>query len=456
MHGAEGEVGRGSGLRRLLAAVAAFLHERRLARHIRRAGIVRGPLRVPRSAPGAARDARAAVRAGLPVEAFLRHRLAGYATRLPVPLEALPVIVDVEAGEAVVRARPRPGVLGPRLGPATPAIAPPDEARLQRTLREAEAAAGALGERAAAARSRADAAARELTGALASGAVVARPVIDATAEQLGRPPVDAAWPVHALRGAAGVLLAAEAWRFAEPVLLRAGVAPEGLEAALLSAPLPSALVILSATAAAAAAFAFAWVALSCGADAAAATPERGRGRLLLAWAAGTALLVPSIAAAATAPDPVSGLVLAATLPFAGAALWRGGGALAARRAAAAQAALEWDRARAREEVERGRRAEACARAEAEARAAEARRAEAEARVRSLHADVAAAARIAEEAARAAAERLDRVAEALAAALEEDRYLYLRAAGERTWVPRRRPALARVEPPVAPERLGAVS
>jgi hypothetical protein len=70
--------------------------------------------------------------------------------------------------------------------------------------------------------------------------------------------------------------------------------------------------------------------------------------------------------------------------------------------------------------------------------------------------VAAAARIAEEAALATAERLDRVAEALAAALEEDRYLYLRAAGERSLLPRRRPALARVEPPVAPERLGAVS
>jgi hypothetical protein len=456
MHGAEGEVGRGSGVRRLLAVVAASLHERRLARRVRRAGRIRGPLRVARSAPGAARDARAAVRAEIPVEDFLRHRLAGYATRLPVPLEALPVIVDVEAGGAVVRARPRPGVLGPRLGPAAAALAPPDEVRLQRALREAEAAAGAQGERAIAARSRADAAARELAGALASGAVVARPAIDATAEQLGRPAVDPAWPVHALRGAAIVLLAGEAWRFAEPVLARAGVAPEALEAALLAAPLPSALAILSAAGAAAAAFAFAWVALSCGADAALATPERGRGRLLLAWAAGAALLVPSIAAAATAPDPVSGLVLAATLPFAGAALWRGAGALAARRARTGEAALAWDRERAREEVERGRRVEACARAEAEARAAEARRAAAEARVRSLHADVAAAARIAEEVARAAAERLDRVAEALAAALEEDRYLYLRAAGERSLLPRRRPALARVEPPVAPERLGAVS
>src|SRR5262245_535072 len=64
--------------------------------------------RVPRSRLAAALDARLAVRSGVRLDDFLRHRLARYAARLPIPLEALPVTFDVEGGEAVVRPRPAP------------------------------------------------------------------------------------------------------------------------------------------------------------------------------------------------------------------------------------------------------------------------------------------------------------------------------------------------------------
>ena len=450
---AEGAVGRG-GIRKLVAKLALCLRERAVEARVRRAGQPHAAPRVPRSALAVSLDARAAVRAGLRLDDFLRQRLAWYATRLPVPLEALPVTAEIQGGEAILRARPSPGVLGPRLGaPAAPS--PRDDAWTARSLAEAEAALAVLAERAEVARGRADATVRELGAALETGAVVSRPPIDATAEQLGRPAVEPSWPVHALRAAAGALLVAEAWRFSGATFARAGVTPDAIEVALRASPLPASLALLSACAVAATAFAFAWLALSRGADASAAWPPGPRARLVLAAAAASALIVPSVAAAATAADPVSGLVLAAALPFAGAALWRGASALEARRGVALGAALAWDRERAHEELARGRRVEACARADAEALLAVARRDAAAERLRALQGVALAAARIAELTARAAAERLDRLAEGLAAALEQDRYAFLRTAGERA-LPAPRPALARVEPPIGPERMGAAS
>ena len=60
--------------------------------------------RLGRSRAGVALEARAAVRAGIRLDDFLRHRLARYAADLPVALEELPVEIDVEGGEPVVRA----------------------------------------------------------------------------------------------------------------------------------------------------------------------------------------------------------------------------------------------------------------------------------------------------------------------------------------------------------------
>ena len=88
--------------------------------------------RLSRSRLAAAVEARLAVRAGVRLEDFLRSRLAKYAARLPVTLDDLPVHVDVEGGEAVVRAKPPPrrprgaaalarrGPPGPRPGSPAP------------------------------------------------------------------------------------------------------------------------------------------------------------------------------------------------------------------------------------------------------------------------------------------------------------------------------------------------
>jgi len=286
-------------------------------------------------------------------------------------------------------------------------------------------------------------------------AQVARPAVEATPEQLGRPPVPSALPVHALRALVGLLLAAEAWRFSGPTLAGAGVAAGdgAVEAALHAAPLATALALLFALGGAAAAFAFAWLALARGADAVAAGTEAGRRSLLLAAAGAAAALVPAVAAAASARDRGAQLALLAAVPFGAAALVRAASDLGARRAAAAALGLAWDRERAREAVERGRREEVWLRAAEALRAAEEERAEARRRLARLHRDALAAERAADLAARAEAERLERQCESLACALELDRYLYVRFAAERAGADLDRPRTRVVEGGVPTERLG---
>jgi hypothetical protein len=439
---------------RWLGEAAEIWRERRSERRARAAARLGVAPRLPRSTLAAAIDARLAVRAGVRVDDFLRHRLARYAGKLPVALEALPVMVEVEGGEVVVRARPRPRSLGPRPdgGAASGPVPAPWSAR---ELRDAEAALDALEARTGETRARADAAERDLAAALASGAIVARPAVEATAEQLGRPPVPTAAPVHALRGFVALLLAAEAWRFSGPILAGAGVPADGggLEAGLRAAPVATALALLFAVGGAAAAFTFAWLALCRGADAVDAGAAAGRRPLLLAAAAGAAALVPAVAAAATAPGAWAQLALLAAVPFGAAALTRASVALDARRDAAAALALAWDRERAREVVERGRREELWLRAAEELRATQAARTEARRRVARLHRDAIAAARAADLSARAEAERLERISEGLACALELDRYLYVRFAAERAGAAVDRPRTRVVEGGVAAERLG---
>jgi hypothetical protein len=432
--------------------VVEVLRERRAERRARALAAAGPAPRLPRSPLGAAVDARLAVRAGVRLDDFLRHRLARYAARLPVALEALPVTVDIAGGEAVIRPRARPRSFGPR--PEAAAGAAARESWAARELREAEAELDRLDACAGAAHARLEAVEVELAAAVAQGTVVARPAVDASAEQLGRPPVPPAAPILALRAFAGALLAAEAWRFSGPVLAAAGAAPAGgLEEALRAAPVGAGLALVLAAGGGAAAFAFAWLALSRAADALAATAETGRRPLLLVTAAGTGALVPAIAAATAAPARWAQLALLGAVPFAGAVLVRVARALETRRAAAATLALAWDRERAREALERGRREEVWHLAAEALRDALAAREDARRRLARLHRAAAAAERTARLSALADAERHDRLAEALACSLELDRYLYVRLAAARAVLPAERPALARAAAPVAAERLG---
>lgn len=446
-------------LRKLLAILADAWRERSAERRAARAARPGGPEpRLARSRMEAALDARSAVRAGVRLDDFLRHRLARYAARLPVPLESLPVAIDVEGGEATVKPRVVPRPAGTRAPPPPPA--PLAQALVEREgpyatreIRDAEAALDGLDARVASAREHIAKLSRDLADAFAAGVLVARPDIEATAEQLGRPPVPSPAFASAIRGFVVALLGAEAWRFSAPVLRGAGISPDGLAAALRAQPLPAGLGLVFAVGAAAAAFAFAGLAVARAADAVALANAPRKRALLVATSVAAALAAGAIAAAAHAPDLWADVVLLVTVPFAAALAWREAGRLAQARAAALEAALGWDRERAKEAFERGRRFEVLERATAELRAAESERDAARRRLQALQRRAVDADRRAMFAARAEARRLERLAEGLAGALELDRYLFIRIAADRSREAAPRPVHGRLEPAVANERLG---
>jgi hypothetical protein len=458
--GVEGAAqGRTPALRRAFEAVVEAWRER--ASEKRAAGRVRplgGEPRLRRSRLGAALEARLAVRSGVRVEDFLRNRLAKYAGRLPVPLEALPVTFDVEGGEVVVRPRAAARRIdkGPRPEqPAGPrALVEREGPYAAREIRDAETALDQLDASAAAARARLEAIEVAIGEALASGKIVAAPLVEATPEQLGRPPVPSGLPILGIRAFVASLLVAEAWRFSAPILAASGIAPDALEGALRANPLPAALALAFAVGAAAAAFTFAAAAAGRAAEAISLTAEPRRRFLLFATASGAALLVPGVAAAAAAPERWPHLALLALVPFAGALLWRAAASLARARATAEAASLEWDRARAVEALERGRHEEVRARAAARLAGLEAERAQARRKVQKLHRLAVGAERSAELTARSEGRRLDRLSEGLACALELDRYLYVRLSSEQVHVYDERPARPpRLEHAVSAERFG---
>jgi hypothetical protein len=415
--------------------------------------------RLLRSRLAAAMDARMAVRAGVPLEDFLRNRLARYAARLPVPLEDLPVTVEISGGEALVHAKAPSRTFGPR--PAAPEPPSPTRALVARDgpgaareIEEAQSALEALDARATAVQERIETHAHAFADALASGAIAPRPDVEATPEQLGRPPVPSPAPLWALRLFVGGLAVAEAWRFSGPVLAAAGIDAAGVDAALGLAPWRAGLALAFALGAAAAVFAFAAVAIARAADALDEARSPRRNALGALAAAAAAVCAGSVAIAASSDARWAEAVLLVAVPFTGALLARWSAALARRHAGAQDAALAWDRDRAQEALERGRRAEVLAAAQEELHAVDAARAAARRRVAKLERRAIEAERHAALATLADARRLDRLAEGLAGALELDRYLFVRLAAERDHASLPRPVRAgRLEAAVATERLG---
>jgi hypothetical protein len=451
--------GKGSFGERVSRASAEAARRREARRALREE---RAPARDPqveRSRVAVAFEARLAVRSGVRLDDFLRGRLARYAARLPVPLEALPASIDVEGGEPVVRARPSRAAkpvpiegIEPWLEPLVAREGP----QAAREIADAVAAVGALQARTQAARERVDALARQLADDLAAGAVPSPPRIDATPEQLGRPAVPPPALPAILQGFVLALLAAEAWRFAGPALVAAGFEPGvGPVRAIETGPLPAAMGLVFALGAAVAVFAFASFSLA-RARAAIAQAEAPRRRAVFAAGAiGSASLAAGVAAAAGTEASWAHVVLLAAVPFGGALLLDAASRLWTARGCALDAALAWDRARACEFAEHARRDEVVERAQAElARSADdldaARR-----RLRSLERRAVDVARAAERHAAAEARRLERLAESLAGALELDRYAFLRLAANRTHEALVRPVRAspRLEPAVAAERIG---
>ncbi len=176
----------------------------------------------------------------------------------------------------------------------------------------------------------------------------------------------------------------------------------------------------------------------------------------LLLAGGAALASAGAAAAAASPDRRVHLALVVTVPFAAALLWRWSTRLQRVRSGALDAALDWDRQRAQEAVERGRRTEALEAERAALHAVEEERERARRRVRTLHRRAVDAERQAGIAARGEAGRLERLAEGLASSLELDRYLFIRLSAEQIHAAVPRPVrTARLEPAVAADRLGIV-
>jgi hypothetical protein len=417
-------------------------------------------LELRRSPTRSAWDARLAVRSGVRLEDFLRHRLATYAAQLHVPTSELPVVVGVEGGEPVVRTRPvPPAYMGPTLRR--------DEARWLRALvdregpvasreiRDAEADVDALDARIADHRRRADALAARLGEDLEAGLVAAPPRIDASPEQAGRPPVPHAAPVVALRALAGALLAAESWQLARPVLALSGHDAGALGAEAARDPVGLGLALAFALGAATSVFVLADAAVRRAAELVGGAEGSRRRRWLAAIAASAAAAAIALATvgAGLAPDPAPRAVLLSAIPFATALLLRAAAALAAVRAVSLEAALAWDRARVREAAERAQRTDALALARADVARLEAERGRAARRLRALQARAIAADRTAAEEADARARSLDRLSDALASALELDRYAFVRlaSAGSRETLvrPARDRASDRFEPGMTP-------
>ena len=465
--GSAGGISRNDGIaaswRRRLASAKHAWRQRAEARAVRAsAHPPRAPaeVRLRRSRVEVSIDARLALRAGVRLEDFLRHRLARYAGRLPIPLDDLPVVIDVEGSEPVVRSRApaRPSLTAAYL----PAPRHEDEgARLfsalakregpyaAREIQDARAEVERLDARVAAAQGRVDATVRELGDDLAAGKVPPARTVAATPEQLGRPPVPSPFPIAGLRLFVVAWVAAEAWFFSAPILRAQEVRLEDLAAA----PVPVALSLLFALGASAAVFAFASVALERASDVLDGTDPLRRRPLLAAAGIVAASLAAGIAAAAAAPGELGAHALLAAVPFAGALLLRLAARLAAARALASAAALTWDRALAAELAERARRTELVETTRAELSALEAERAEVRRRLCALERRAVEADRFATARATFEARRLEKLAESLAGALELDRYVFLRLASDAADEALVRPARRRLEPAVDPGRLG---
>ncbi len=419
---------------------------------------------VRRSSMSAAWQARSAVRAGMPLDDFLRARLARYLVDLPVPAARLPVSVSIEDGQ--ILARPAPAPAPPDASAAAPGAptADPGEPSARHEAAELEVRVAVLDGQIEDARHRTEEIAHRFAADVATGIVAAPPGVDATAEQMGRPPVRGAGPRGALVALVLSALAAEAWQSAVPLLAGGGLDPARVGAALADRPGDVASLVLFAVGITAALFVLAHGALAAGSSLLAGEPDPGR-RAWLAGAGGAAsvLAVAVSLAVAALPRPglppaPSGLALALLLlavPVGAALVLRAVSRLAAARGEELARALAWDRERALAIAERSRRLEELRWAEDEEADLERQREVARRRLRELDARALALARLSSETAEQERAGLARLAQGVVAVLELDRYAYVRLASARGGeVPARRrspePRPGGFEPP-APAR-----
>ncbi len=383
---------------------------------------------------------------------FLRSRLARYLASLPVPRSRLPLTVDVEDGLLRVRAVPASpppppqDACDPWLAPLVALEGP----SVRQEVAELEIRMGMLDGQIEAARRRAEERGHQLASDVAAGIVAAPPDVEASAEQLGRPPIRSGASRALALAFAATALAAETWQVAQPLLRTAGVDPATLRAETARRPGEVVLAAIFALAVGAGLFALAHAGLAATLELFRGDGDDRRRRWLASASLGTGLLATAIASAvASLPGAAAGprppaaafVLLLIAVPLAAALVLRGASGDGEQRAAELAAALAWDRERARSLGERARRLEEVVWAEEESRGLERQRDAARRRLRELSARAVGAARIAAEAEQRERAALARVAQGLAGALELDRYEFVRQASARgaheLFTPRRR-------------------
>jgi hypothetical protein len=418
MGGTVGVLEKTAGVIRSARAQLQAGRRRREARRLARDAAPRRGALVTRRWIEAEIAARIAVRSGVRADDFLRARLARYASALQLPLESLGVAVSFQDGEPVIHAR--------ATSPATPPGS--DAPRHARQLEEARAEATALAERVTTTRARLDATMHTVSDDLASGKLPANPeLLEASPEQRGRPPVPALAPQLLLGGLSVALLTSAAYRMAVPAFALAGLSPDLIAEDLARDAVSTVAALLFGVGAAVAVFAFLHVAADRGRELLLGTSPARR-PAVLGLAGGVAIALATVVAlSAVRPGLLAGPVLLLMVALGAVFLARQARRLAVARAAATSAALEWDREQARGAVERARRGESISRLEA-ALATAARELEAaERRLRALEQQSMEETREAEVRVARTALSGERLAESLAAALELDRYAFVRRA-----------------------------
>jgi hypothetical protein len=399
-------------------------------------------------------QARISVRAGVLLDDFLRSRLARYLAALPVPQGRLPVAVSVDDGQLMVRpADPQPAPEAPPGDHGEPWLEPlvaVEGPAVRQEVAELEIRLSVLDGELNAARRRRDDLSRRLAADVAAGIVAEPEAVEATAEQMGRPPVRSATAHQAVLAFVAATLLATAWQVALPLLRAAALDPTALRAALDARPAEVAFVAVFALGVAAGLFALADAALAAATRLVTGDDDARRRRYLAAGAGGAAVLPVLLGAALSALPPGPGatprwafVLLLVALPLGAALLLRLARADAERRAAEAAQALAWDRERARALADRSRRLEELDWAAAEAADLEAEREGARRRLLDVNARAVEEAHLAAEAAERERADLSRLAQSLVAALELDRHEFIRQASARgaadLVAPRRRKA-----------------
>ena len=378
------------------------------------------------------RAARLAVRAGIAPEDFLQHRLSRQLGALPVAPARLPFALSIEGGAVACR----PAEAAPPRAPWLDAFLRAEgSAALGPEIQLAHADVAHLAARIEAQRGRFEDMGHELEET-ARATDLADPDDDAQARRMGRPPVPLPFGL-ALQLFALSLLLAETWQLAVPCLEAGGIRTRDLPAELHRNPAGIVLGSIFALGASVSLFVLAHLAFRRSLDLFEARSEAAR----RAWRAVASLAASALAAAVAwsiaslRPGQQRSIdlgytrltlfLVALAIPITTAWVLRLARRLQDVRSAALALACAWDQEHYRSLMELSRRSAALAEEEKRLAAFEAERAAALRRLHALQQRVATAERLAADAAEGEAEELARLAQAIVAALDLDRYEYLR-------------------------------